>query len=176
MAVPHKTIIKSITAAICEKKIIVLYLFLIVSSLLHAEDGYELWLRYKPVSDAATLAGYKQKITAVQLNGNSPTLQVIKEELSIALPGLLKSSVPFVSDIKNGSILIGTPSASSTIRTLGIDAKLKAAGEEGYLILSKAINGKSCIVITGNTEKGVLYGVFGFLRLLQTQQSIQSLD
>jgi len=100
MAAPHKTIIKGITA-IRDKKVLILYLLLIISSLLHAEDGYDLWLRYKPVSDIAVLAAYKQKITAVQLNGNSPTLQVIKEELSIALPGLLKSAIPFVSDIKN---------------------------------------------------------------------------
>jgi len=139
MSSPHKTIIKCITA-ICDKKIFILNFLLLFSFLLHAEDGYDLWLRYKPVSDAAVLAAYKQKITAVQLNGNSPTLQVIKEELSMALPGLLKTAIPFASDIKNGSILIGTPSASSIIRSLGLDAKLNSAGEEGYLILSKTIN------------------------------------
>jgi alpha-glucuronidase len=175
MAVAHKTIIKRITA-IGDKKIFVLYFLLLVCSFLHAEDGYELWLRYKPVSDAAVLASYKQKITSIQLNGNSPTLQVIKEELSLAFPGLLKTTVPYVSDFRNGTILIGTPSASSTIKSLGLDSRLNAAGEEGYLIVSKTINGKSCIVITGNSDKGVLYGVFAFLRLLQTQQSIQSLN
>src|SRR3982751_542716 len=175
MAALHKTIIKGITA-ICDKKTFVLYFILSICSFLHAEDGYELWLRYKPVSDAAVLAAYKQRITSVQLNGNSPTLQVIKEELSLAFPGLIKTTIPYVSDFRNGSLLIGTPSASSTIKSLGLDSKLNAAGEEGYLIVSKIINGKSCIVITGNSDKAVLYGVFAFLRLLQTQQSIQSLN
>lgn len=152
-------------------------LLLLSSLVLHAENGYELWLRYKPVSEPVLLTYYKQRITAVQLNGSSPTMQVIKEELSIAFPGLLKATIPFVTDIKNnGTIIIGTLSGSSVIRTLGLESKLNTAGNEGYLILSKAINGKSCIIITGNSEQGVLYGVFAFLRLVQTRQPVQTLN
>jgi alpha-glucuronidase len=177
MKTSNKTLINGVTVIRGKCITVLLSFLLLLSSLfLHAENGYELWLRYQPVSDIALLASYKQKITGIQLNGNSPTLQVIKEELSQAFPGLLKSSVPFVTSINNGTLLIGTVSASPQIKNLGLDEKLKKAGDEGYLIISKTINGRSCIVITGNTDKAVLYGVFGFLRLLQNQQSIQSLD
>jgi alpha-glucuronidase len=177
MKTSNKTIINGVRVIRGKCIAVLLSLLLLFSSLfLHAENGYDLWLRYQPVSDIALLASYKQKITGIQLNGNSPTLQVIKEELSQAFPGLLKTTVPFITGINNGTLLIGTVSASPQIKNLGLDEKLKKAGDEGYLIISKTINGRSCIVITGNTDKAVLYGVYGFLRLLQNQQSIQSLD
>jgi alpha-glucuronidase len=178
MTALHMTIINGITVIREKHAIVLCTFFLLLSSVfLHAENGYDLWLRYKPVTDPAMLSSYKQRIGAIYLNGNSPTMAAIKDELSIAIPGLLQKNVPFTPGVNsNGTIVIGTPSASSLIKNLALDEKLKKAGEEGYLIFSKTINGKPCIVITGNTDKAVLYGVFGFLRLLQTQQPIQSLD
>ncbi|RYY24352.1 MAG: alpha-glucuronidase, partial [Chitinophagaceae bacterium] len=64
----------------------------------------------------------------------------------------------------------------SIISNAGINSQLDQAGEEGFVIISKIIKGKKCIIISGNTDKGVLYGAFHFLRLLQTQQPIQQLQ
>src|SRR5690606_10815524 len=47
---------------------------------------------------------------------------------------------------------------------------------EGYVIRRRRIEGHPAIVIAANDDAGVLYGVFHFLRLLQTQQSLQSVD
>jgi alpha-glucuronidase len=37
------------------------------------------------------------------------------------------------------------------------------------------VDGKKCIVIAANTDVGVMYGVFAFLRLLQTNNQISNL-
>src|SRR5687767_6176963 len=119
MKTSNKTLNNGVTVIRGKCITVLLSFLLLLSSLfLHAENGYELWLRYQPVSDIALLASYKQKITGIQLNGNSPTLQVIKEELSQAFPGLLKTTVPFITAINNGTLLIGTVSASPQIKNL----------------------------------------------------------
>ncbi len=40
-----------------------------------AEDGYELWLRYRTVSDPALLKSYRASITGLAIEGSSPPLR-----------------------------------------------------------------------------------------------------
>jgi alpha-glucuronidase len=49
-------------------------------------------------------------------------------------------------------------------------------GKEGYLIRYVKLTNKNILLITANSDIGVLYGVFHFLRLLQTNQSIDNLN
>jgi alpha-glucuronidase len=128
----------------------------------HAEDGYRLWLRYNKINDAALLAQYKNNIRSVFVSGNSATLSVIRLELRQGLAGLLGSEIRFV-DSENASVLI------SKIQ----DQKL---GPEGYSIFTKIKSGKKIIIINANTDIGLQYGCFNFLRMLQTQQSIENLN
>jgi alpha-glucuronidase len=158
-------------------KYFALLALLLVTYTVRAEDGYDLWLRYKQVNNPALLATYKQRITEIQISGNSATIDVAKEELTRALTGLLTVKVPFVASSKKaGALIIGTPANSQLINSLGFANSLKEVGDEGYIISTKTVGGRNCTVITANTDKGILYGVFNFLRLLQTQQSISSLN
>jgi alpha-glucuronidase len=158
------------------KKLFASLVVLFLSCSLYGENGYELWMRYKPVSEP-NLSAYRQRISEVQLNGSSPVINVVKEELSMALPGLLKTTIPFVTAAgKNGALIIGTPSQSSLIAGLGFQSALGKLGEEGYIIATKTVSGKNCTIITANTDQGILYGTFHFLRLLQTLQPIQTLS
>src|SRR5204863_3502114 len=54
--------------------------------------------------------------------------------------------------------------------------RIKDLGEEGFVIYTSVENGKTRTMITANTDIGLLYGVFHFLRLLQTQQNISQLN
>lgn len=159
------------------KKLSLLLVLLFHFFLSYAEDGYELWMRYKAIPDPARLALYRQQVSELQLNAGSPTLQVAKDEMIKALEGLLKISPVFVNSIrKNGTVLAGTTTSLPVIGTLNLQNDLNRIGQEGYIIISKTINGKKATVISANTDQGVLYGVFHFLRLIQTNQSIQSLN
>lgn len=158
------------------KKLTILLIFFSAATCLKAEDGYELWLRYKMVDNSTLLSSYRQLVTDIYINGTSLTIAAAKEELSTGLNGLLGTKISFTNSIrKNGTLVIGT-SGASIIDNAGIKDKLQKIGSEGYLIANKTINGKTCIVIAANTDIGLLYGVFHFLRLLQTQQSIRSLE
>ncbi|HEX7845138.1 MAG TPA: alpha-glucuronidase family glycosyl hydrolase [Chitinophagaceae bacterium] len=157
------------------KKIFFAILFFITTCDLWAEDGYDLWLRYKAIDNKSLQSAYKQQVTGLYFTNSSPTLQIAKDELQTGLNGLLQKKIPFISIINNSSIVIGNGS-SPVIAQAGLTTELKQAGEEGFVIKSKIIAGKKAIVITGNTDVAVLYGVFHFLRLLQTETPINQLN
>jgi alpha-glucuronidase len=156
---------------------ILLLLFIVTESSCLAEDGYRLWLRYDPVQDAVKRKEYTSFIKYFVIEKTSPALEVAEKELRLALRGLLEVNLSSSKVIaESGAIVLGTPQTSLVIKSLKLDDKLKIAGDEGFVIVSTSIKGKKCIVISGNTDVGVLYGVFHFIRILQMQNSIENLS
>jgi alpha-glucuronidase len=159
-------------------KKLVFYLLLLASCTVQAlaEDGYRLWLRYDKIADKALYNQYRQSITQLVFPGNSETLQAAQKELGMGLNGLLQLELPLqATATKSGALIVGTPVSSKIIAGLPIAAALKAAGKEGYVIRTIMVKGKPARVIAANTDIGVLYGVFNFLKLLQTEKSIKAL-
>jgi len=142
---------------------------------LHAEDGYRLWLRYDLVDNKSILQEYSRLISSVQVNGESPTVAVIKNELSTALQSLLGKKIPIQSTISNGSVVVAAQ-PNQHIRAVVDEATWNKLGREGFVIRTGPSNNSQVIFILGNTDVAVLYGVFHFLRLLQTQQDIRQLN
>jgi alpha-glucuronidase len=142
-----------------------------------AEDGYRLWLRYDPIQDAGSLKNYRQTVKEIVLEGGTPITEAAGQELSRGLGGLLGTAIPLKQTLsQQGAIVAGTPANSPLIASLKLGDKLTSLGNEGYLLLSTRLQGKNVTVIAANTDAGVLYGAFHFLRLLQTQQDIKNLS
>lgn len=127
-----------------------------------AEDGYDLWLRYRPVEGAAAVGG-------VTVLGESPTLQAARAELERGLAGLRGGAAPST----RAALLAGT---ASQARIAGLKLPLQAAGPEGYVIRSMQVDGRPTTVIAANSDVGVLYGAFHFLRLVQTRQPLDRIE
>jgi alpha-glucuronidase len=141
-----------------------------------AETGYELWLRYRPVDDALQGA-YRQAISAIVVQQPSTTGRVVRSELQRALKGLLGADVPAADSVRSpGALLVGTPASSPLVARLGWHGRLKALGDEGYVIRSTTVGGHQAIVIASQGEIGTLYGAFHLLRLIQTRQPIATID
>lgn len=156
---------------------IILALLYFLASSAHAEDGYELWLRYNTIGNKNLLAGYRQQISNIIVYGNSSTINAAKEELQNGLQGLLAKKISFSSTlVASGNVLVGTPSDNPLIKALQPGNQLASAGDEGFLIKTITVQNKPCIIITANTDKGILYGCFHFLQLLQTNKDIRSID
>jgi alpha-glucuronidase len=142
-----------------------------------AEDGYRLWLRYDGIPDNNKLKEYKENIKEIYFPGDLPVFKAAREELTRGFAGLFGSPVEYVDRVTaNGTLIIGTPESSMLIASLAFEDKLKELGEEGYMIQNAVIKGKKCIMISANTDVGILYGVFNFLKLLQTHKSLDNLD
>jgi len=139
-----------------------------------AEDGYELWLRYHSV-EAPQLESYRLAATQLVGDTGSPVIKAAADELRRGLSGLLAAALPSANHpTRDGAIIFGTTKSSPTIASLHLD--LRPAGPEGFLIRSISVDGRRATVIAGNDEIGVLYGVFNFLRLIQTRRPIDSLS
>lgn len=157
-----------------------IYFFLLVfifccPVIINAENGYDLWLRYKKIDNATLLNNYRTILSSVKLDATSPTLRAAKEELEMGLQGLLQRKLPFVNEIKTGSICIYIPGSKTNSKKLISDDQLQTLGPEGFLIQSINFKGHNIIVIAAKTDIGVLYACFHFLRLLQTHQPVSSL-
>ena len=140
----------------------------------HAEDGYDLWMRYRLLApEQVTL--YGSHASQLIIGSATPTQSATRDELQRGLGGLLGHAPLLSNDItRNGAIIVGTPSSSPLIARLKLDTQ--SLGNEGYLIRSVAVDGHPATAIVANTDVGALYGAFHFLRLLQTEQSVDHLD
>jgi alpha-glucuronidase len=103
---------------------------------LKAEDGYELWLRYTMVTDKGKLDQYRNLIRGWIVDNTSPTSDVIKKELRIALPGLLGQPITETNTVtQDGLIIIGTVK-SPNLASLKLGEKLNhGTDEESYCYL-----------------------------------------
>ncbi|MDJ1479471.1 alpha-glucuronidase family glycosyl hydrolase [Cytophagaceae bacterium YF14B1] len=157
--------------------LLLLFALISFSSSGYAEDGYRLWLRYDKLADPAKIAAYRNAISQIVLDGQSETIQAAREELTLGLKGLLGTDVSFVNQAtKVGTLIVGTPSTSKLIASLNLKNQLSTIGNEGFIIQRTQVGTTQNIVIAANTDVGVLYGVFHFLRLIQTQQDISSVN
>ncbi len=157
--------------------LIIMAMMTSMSSFSKAEDGYRLWLRYDLISDPVILDQYRSSVNGWLFEGDSPVFTSAANELQTGLGGLLGETVPRVKSVrKNGTIVAGTAQSSRIIASLKLNDKLSAIGEEGFLILSTRYKRKDVTVIAGNTDRGVLYGVFHYLRLMQMHTSLEGLS
>ncbi|MCG2614295.1 alpha-glucuronidase [Terrimonas sp. NA20] len=142
-----------------------------------AETGYELWMRYVPVQNQPLLNSYRLQINSIAVNTGSPTLRIVKNELISGLTGLLGKKIDTTGKTAlNGILSAETYNPAGVSGKAGLKSLLEQTGEEGFVIATKTVNNKKHIIITGNTDIAVLYGTFHFLRLIQTQQNISSLQ
>lgn len=141
------------------------------------EDGYELWLRYRPVDDPQLLAHYRAAVSRIVQLSSGPIAQAITDELDRVCKGMLDHRPVAAGTVTaNGTILIGTPDTSSELRNVIDAAHLSTLGDEGFVLRTTAINGYTTIVIAANHERGLLYGTFALIKQMQLRKRLDSLD
>lgn len=158
-------------------KLIYIAALILCMPLLHAENGYDLWLRYQKVDNSQLLNSYSKTLAKLNFPVNSATLTEAKNELQQGLDGLLDTNLPETDGISKGTLLVGTPASSKVLSGIhAITNEISVLGDEGFLIKTMKVNGTPCTVIAARKDMGVMYGVFHFLRLLQTQSDIKELN
>ena len=139
-----------------------------------AEDGYDLWLRYRAVEPSFSRVARAISAGAGQGRGIPDSGRRRRRAHAWAFAADRSSIGPRRNSQQGGAVIVGTPASSALIA--GLPLSLERAGREGYVIRSVSINQRPAIVIAANTDIGVLYGAFHFLRLLQTRQPLTALD
>jgi alpha-glucuronidase len=131
-----------------------------------ADDGYRLWLKYDRVADAAARQQYLRNAQFIASLGTTPTLRAASGELQRGLSGLLGQAVPVVATAgsRTGGVVLRVDAQAS--------ANAQPLKAEGYRIFSE----KNNLVITGRTDRAVLYGAFALLRQVQMRQPLAGLN
>ncbi|WP_293974309.1 alpha-glucuronidase family glycosyl hydrolase [Sphingomonas sp.] len=140
------------------------------SSPARAEDGYDLWLRYRPLpaAEASVAARHMQAIVPLD---DSPVIRSAAAELARAATGLTGQS-PATSR-RAGAIILALAS-NPAIASLRLDTS--TLGAEGYLVRSVKMEGEPVTLIVANADRGLLYGAFALIRLAQTNTTLNGLD
>jgi alpha-glucuronidase len=108
------------------------------------EDGYDLWLRAR--------APEGQQAAIVRI-GDTPTLRAAEAELRRDLG---TTPLPVM-------IAIATDPSVAALRL-----PLATLGDEGYLVRPVTLGGRRVLLVTGNSDRGVLYGAFALIRHVAT--------
>lgn len=155
---------------------LLLLVFLFIGLNGFANDGYKLWLQYDYIQNEDLRQTYKSHIENLMPLGNSETIKIALKELELGLNGMLGSGFTSKSNnIKNSALIFGSKTNLSEDILIQINNDFNNISDEGFIIKSVVVKEKKQIVITGKTDIGVLYGVYNFLRLLQTNKSIEKL-
>ena len=141
-----------------------------------AEDGYDLWLRYRPLEQPLArdhYARHARRSSPMRRTPDSAARQ--STSCSAGLTACSARQLQLAREPRDGAIVIGTPASSPDHRRLAT-RRSQHLGREGYLIRSATIDGKRVTVIAANSDVGVLYGAFAFLRLMQTRPAARCIS
>ena len=138
------------------------------------EDGYELWLRYRPlpVAERKRLQRWAQ---ALVLPGSMSALrESAAGELELALGAMLGRAPPRAKRLVNGALVLATPKTLPKLRKLGLP--LDTLGDEGYLLRAMVLDGQRVTLIAARSDRGLLYGAFAWLRALNCGADPAAID
>lgn len=137
---------------------------------LHAENGYDAWLRYAPL-DEASRAKYQSLPASVAVMGDSAVLEAAKSELIRGFSGMLGRTLrDGKGPIRESSIILGT---FSNIPSLEPRSEV---GTDGFWLTTRKVDGFDCLIVTASTERGVLYGIFALLSKIARMENVTTLN
>ena len=138
------------------------------------EDGYELWLRYRALPAAAQAQMRSLSAAIVAPGAASPMLQAAVGELKRGIAQMSGREPPLSPVPGDGALVLATAASLPELDQLSLP--LAALGPEGYLLRSLRLQGHAVTLIAANTERGLLYGSFAWLRAAQTGADLAHLD
>lgn len=151
-------------------------LFFVVCWSSSAQKDYKLWLQYNKVDNDNLKTEYLSNIKEIVSLGKSETSQIAFTELQSGLYEMLGNKFENKSAISGDHNIIISSKEFLTSEIQKEIGNFDQINDEGFIIKSISIKNKNHLVITGKTDVGVLYGVYSFLRLMQTNKSIQNLN
>lgn len=147
------------------------FVLILVPAIAAAESGIDAWLRYARLDDA-TAQQYRNLVpNAIVSLTDGPVVGSAREELRRGIAGLLGLDVGAVTAIPaTGAIVIGRRAdLRRASPQFHFDGPL---GADGYILRIVRAAGVRYVVVTGDTDRGVLYGSFALLRRIAAGESM----
>ncbi|SPE34102.1 Xylan alpha-(1-_2)-glucuronosidase [Candidatus Sulfopaludibacter sp. SbA3] len=146
-----------------------IWLLLTAAAALHAETGYDAWLRYAPLETVPALP-------AVAVVAEESPLEIsAQQELIRGLRGMTGRTLRAETGLpQEGAIVLGT---LAQLGRVAPDWHLSATlAADGYWLKTVTAGRLHYIAIAGADERGVLYGAFALLRKIALGEPIAALD
>ena len=137
-----------------------------------AEDGYDLWLRYRPLAGTAQAQVQARARSVVLAAPASATTQAAVAELRRGIAGFTGREPALTSRLASGALLLVTRAQAPA----GLAMPWDELGREGYVLRRLTLQGADLTVIAANSDVGLLYGSFAWLRAAQTGVDLARLD
>jgi alpha-glucuronidase len=139
-----------------------------------AESGADVWLRYARLDPEVAGRYASFPATLVTLDDSS-VLKSAQTELLRGIRGMLGRTLRIQAQAPmEPAVFIGT---SDQVRKL--DPSFKTHDDlqgDAYALTTTDIKGRSALVVTGATDRAVLYGVFGLLRKIAQGEGVATVN
>ncbi len=124
----------------------------------HGEDGYELWLRYTPPEGVSIDA---PSAILIACSDPSPTLEIAAAEVQTAFARMANAQVERTDRLTDGALVLTSQDCRQSVGANGIE--FAAMETDAYVIEPRWIGEQRVSIIAGESDAGVLYGVFDYL-------------
>jgi alpha-glucuronidase len=147
----------------------------LTASCLSAESGYDAWLRYPALPDRAALADVRALGDSITLLGSSDILLAARDEFTRGMRGMLGRNPRHLSTVPaSGGVVLGKlREVTLAFPSAQLGASLP---DDGFLVKTVRQGSARYTIVAGQTDRGVLYGVFALLRKIALEDPIDSLD
>jgi alpha-glucuronidase len=138
---------------------------LLAAASVRAENGHDAWLRYAPVDK------YRDNVPAVITTfGDSKLIESARQELILGVRGMTGRTLRIESGLpRESAIVLGTVANLQQWKF----ADLKPGA---YLLKTIGAGAARYTVVTGSTDRAVLYGAFALLRKIAMGEPVTNLD
>jgi len=114
------------------------------------------------------VAVYRPLVKSIVVTGNSASLELRGPSLATDVRGCWALPYRCHEVRSDGAIVVGTPQSSPFISGLKLESRVVWPWPEGFRIVPSRVVGRAVIVIASDWRSWSAYGVFHFLRLMQT--------
>ena len=138
--------------------------------------GYNCWLSYHILENRQLREAYSKWASNIVVSKASDDTNIALNELRSGLKGILGLDASISSEPEQSSfIYMGVLGRGNSIDSYVKYDEVIQIGSEGFIIKAVKVGNGESIVVAGTTIKGLLYGVFSLLRLLQTETVVEGI-
>ena len=135
----------------------------------HAEDGYKLWLRYEVPE-----TGIPYLPTNIVTGCSDPSDIISKslDELDIAFSSLAGEALPRRATAGQGSLILASAACHESLPE-ALRPDVSEVGADGYTIGMVGTGDGDAVLIAGQSDAGLLYGVFDLLMRISRGEDVR---
>lgn len=148
-----------------------------VNDELYGANGYNCWLGYHLLENRELRENYSQWASNIAISKEPDEIKIALSELKSGINGILGVDAVVVTrePEQSSCIALGVLGRGQNIDSYVKYDEVVQIGNEGFIIKAFKTGNSEIVVVAGTTIKGLLYGVFSLLRLLQTEATISGI-